>query len=186
MPSRENILGNIRKSLEKSGLPSLSLSEIEARLDAHTKNTVPARSDGDSEQQTTLFITEAEKVNATTERIDELDDVGKAVMDYLARYNLPGSVKIAPHALLKNVNWSKYPTLAVAEGPAEDADQAGLSVAVTGVAETGTLVLYSGPQSPTTLNFLPDNHIVLLPQSQITAHRSLNSATRILGNYQPS
>ena len=31
-----------------------------------------------------------------------------------------------------------------------------------GVAETGTLVLLSGPESPTTLNFLPDVHIALL------------------------
>ena len=89
-------------------------------------------------------------------------------MRYLAGHNLPGRVKIAPNPLLKNVNWSKYPTLSVAEGPAEDVDQAGLSVAVSGVAESGTLVLHSGPESPTTLNFLPDHHIVLLPQSQIT------------------
>ena len=31
-----------------------------------------------------------------------------------------------------------------------------------GVAETGTLVLVSGADNPTTLNFLPDNHIVVV------------------------
>jgi L-lactate dehydrogenase complex protein LldG len=30
------------------------------------------------------------------------------------------------------------------------------------VAETGTLILTSGPDNPTTLNFLPENHIVIL------------------------
>ena len=34
--------------------------------------------------------------------------------------------------------------------------------AFAGVAETGTLALVSGPDNPTTLNFLPDNHIVVL------------------------
>jgi L-lactate dehydrogenase complex protein LldG len=36
------------------------------------------------------------------------------------------------------------------------------------VAETGTLVLTSGPESPTTLNFLPDTHIAVVNRSQIT------------------
>ena len=30
------------------------------------------------------------------------------------------------------------------------------------VAETGTLVLLSGPDNPTTINFLPETHIVVL------------------------
>jgi len=167
MSSRDKILGNVYKSLENSGLASLGKEEIGARLKAHSKNTVPKRSQGDNETQTALFITEAERVNATIERLDDVNDVGEAVQRYLASHNLSGHVKIAPHPALKNVNWSKHPTLEVAEGPAVDSDQAGLSVAVTGVAETGTLVLHSGPQSPTTLNFLPDNHIVLLHQSQI-------------------
>ncbi|MBT3307189.1 MAG: lactate utilization protein C [Alphaproteobacteria bacterium] len=165
MGSRESILGNIAKSLKESALSPSSKQEIEARLSAHDKNTVPKRGQGDHEAQMALFIAEAERVNATTEHLVGLEQVGEAVLRYLASHNLPGSVKIAPHALLDNVNWSKHPTLDVVQGPAEDSDQASLSVARAGVAETGTLVLHSGPESPTTLNFLPDNHIVLLPQS---------------------
>ncbi len=37
------------------------------------------------------------------------------------------------------------------------------------VAETGTLMLASGPGTPTTLNFLPDTHIVVLRAGQIVA-----------------
>ena len=167
MSSRETTLANIANSLKGSNLSPSSPAEIEARLRGHKKNTVPARGNGDNERQTALFIAEAERVNATTERLDDLEDLGGAVLRYLAGHNLPGTVKIAPHTLLKNVNWAKHPTLSVAEGIAEDSDQASLSVARAGVAETGTLVLHSGPESPTTLNFLPDNHIVLLPQSRL-------------------
>ena len=35
------------------------------------------------------------------------------------------------------------------------------------VAETGTLVLTSGPDNPTTLNFLPDTHIVVVDAKDI-------------------
>jgi L-lactate dehydrogenase complex protein LldG len=167
MGSRELILGTIAKSLKESALAPSSKREIEVRISAHSKNTVPKRGHGDLEAQTALFIAEAEQVNATTERLGELEQVGEAVLRYLASHNLPGSVKIAPHPLLENVNWSKHPTLDVARGRAEDSDHASLSVARAGVAETGTLILHSGSESPTTLNFLPDNHIVLLPQSQL-------------------
>ena len=51
---------------------------------------------------------------------------------------------------------------AIASGPL-------LSVtgAFAAVAETGTLMLVSGPEHPTTLNFLPDTHIVVLERNAV-------------------
>ena len=43
-----------------------------------------------------------------------------------------------------------------------------MTPAFAGVAETGTLMLTSGAHSPTTLNLLPETHIVVLKKSQIT------------------
>ena len=42
-----------------------------------------------------------------------------------------------------------------------------MSHAFAAVAETGTLVLISGADNPTTLNFLPDVHIVVVDASDI-------------------
>ncbi len=42
-----------------------------------------------------------------------------------------------------------------------------MTAAFAGIAETGTLVLLSDAQSPTTLNFLPDVHVVVLRREQI-------------------
>ena len=36
-----------------------------------------------------------------------------------------------------------------------------------GFAETGTLMMASGPDHPSTLNFLPETHIVVLPAARI-------------------
>ena len=47
-------------------------------------------------------------------------------------------------------------------GIAAGADTVGLSRAFAGVAETGTLVFLSGPDNPTTVNFLPPTHIAVL------------------------
>ena len=42
-------------------------------------------------------------------------------------------------------------------------------VAFAAIAETGTLALVSGADNPTTLNFLPDNHIVVVRRDDIVA-----------------
>jgi L-lactate dehydrogenase complex protein LldG len=50
--------------------------------------------------------------------------------------------------------------------------------AEAGIAESGTLVLVSGPQSPTTLNFLPETEIVVLSAEGVVG--SMEEAWRML------
>ncbi len=38
------------------------------------------------------------------------------------------------------------------------------------IAETGSVMLLSGPEHPTTLNFLPEDHIVVLRESWVVPH----------------
>lgn len=48
-------------------------------------------------------------------------------------------------------------------------DRVALTPALAGVAETGTLVLESGADKPTALNFLPEHHVVALRASELVA-----------------
>jgi L-lactate dehydrogenase complex protein LldG len=57
--------------------------------------------------------------------------------------------------------------LDLSSGRSRGLDLSGISHAEAGIAETGTLALVSGPENPTTLNFLPDNHIVVLRAADI-------------------
>jgi len=57
----------------------------------------------------------------------------------------------------------------VVEGRAIDSDKASLTRAFAGIAETGTIIQLSGPESPTTLNFLPEVHLVVLEVSNLHA-----------------
>ena len=43
----------------------------------------------------------------------------------------------------------------------------GLTTAFAGIAETGTLMLLSGPQTPTTIAFLPETSIVVLRAERV-------------------
>ena len=182
--SRSKVLGSIRKSLEpnkNSDADRLALADT--RIRARAPNTMPDRSQGDHQAQVALFITEAERAAATIARLSGPEDLPAAVAAYLSDNDLPATLKAAPHPLLENVDWSKQPGLSLTFGPTNGEDEVGLSVAFSGVAETGTLALHSGPDSPTTLNFLSDHHLVVLPISCLTGtYEAAWTALRNTGN----
>ena len=64
---------------------------------------------------------------------------------------------------------STRPLLQIRRGRAEAHDAVSLTPCLAGIAETGTLLLASGPGTPSTLNFLPDTHIVVLHAGQVVA-----------------
>jgi L-lactate dehydrogenase complex protein LldG len=58
-------------------------------------------------------------------------------------------------------------SLEVKRGRSDGHDLNGVSHAFGAVAESGTLVLVSGPENPSTVNFLPDNHIVIIAAKDV-------------------
>jgi L-lactate dehydrogenase complex protein LldG len=67
---------------------------------------------------------------------------------------------------LASMPWNET-ALAVGQGVSAGSDLNAVSHAFGGVAETGTLAMVSGHENPSTLNFLPDNHIVVLAEADI-------------------
>lgn len=161
--ARAQILGGIRKALNSAE----GSEEARKRLATHPRNLIPARAQIPHDRQVELFASMATEVSATVELLGGMADVPGAVADYLAGLNLPAEVRVAPDAALDSIPWDRRPTLTVSKGRARDADGASLTGAFAGVAETGTLMLLSGAERPTTLNFLPDTHIVVLKRGQI-------------------
>ena len=77
------------------------------------------------------------------------------------------TIVMAPHPELQAIPWATRPLLRLREGRAEASDMVSLQHAFAGIAETGTLMLPSAPQRPTTLNLLADTEIVLLRASRL-------------------
>lgn len=167
MSGRDAILGRVRGSLGRGPLEGAAREAAQARLDGHPRGIVPARSDRDRAGQSDLFVEMAKGVDSTVDRVASPDDVPGAVGDYLAQHNLGADIRMAPDARLDDIDWSRRPTLSITKGASQGDDEVSVTAAFAGIAETGTLLLHSGPASPTTLNFLPDNHIVVLRASQI-------------------
>ena len=165
--TREQMLAAIRTALGRDELAAATAAALDRRLQQPRANVVPARGKVPPEGRVGLFIAEAERVNATAVRLARLDDVPTAVVAYVRAANMPVRVRAGTDALLRSVPWAREPVLQLETGPAVDEDAVSLTSAFAGIAETGTLMLYSTPESPTTLNFLPEAHIAVLPTDRI-------------------
>jgi L-lactate dehydrogenase complex protein LldG len=153
--SRAQIFGDIRARLGRARLDPTANAAAEERLAAHRRNLIPARAASlDHAAQIALFIEEAQAVHTTIARVANADDV-------------PGAVADDPK--LSTIPWYLRPMLELRRGRAEDNDAAGITGAFAAIAETGTLMLLSGADTPTRNNFLPDTHIVVLRASEVVA-----------------
>lgn len=166
--TRDQILFAIRKGLGRRGpLDEEQAADMEARLEHPTRNLVPARADRSAAARIELFVSMAEEAAATVHRVRNLDGVPKAVAAYLSSHNLPTEVAVAPDPGLEAVPWEKAAMISVRRGAAQPKDEVSVTPAFAGLAETGSLMLLSGAGHPSTLNLLPDTHIVVLHESQV-------------------
>ena len=139
---------------------------VDERLARAPRGIIPMRGQLDLEGHVNLFREQAETVHATTAEVDSAADVPGEVARYLREKNLPAAIRMGEDSRLAAMDWSAT-TLAIARGPSEGDDLNAVSHAFGGVAETGTLVMTSGADNPTTLNFLPDNHVVVIAAKDI-------------------
>src|SRR5205807_1563785 len=164
------ILAAVRNSLGRGRLDRNGEAELRARLAAHRRNLVPARAVVlDGQRRVELFIAMAEEVQATVARVGSPAAVPEAVARYLAAENLPAELVMAPDPSLDDVPWSAWPLLQIRRGRAEAEDRVSLTPCHAAIAETGTLMLISGAQTPMTLNFLPETHIAVVRREQVVA-----------------
>jgi L-lactate dehydrogenase complex protein LldG len=165
--AREQILGTIRRGLGRGELESSKRTELQARLKNPPHNVIPARAQLLHAERVELFVQMASESAATLDRVDNDAAVPATVAAYLQREGLSNRIVMAPDKALASIPWESQSALKIERRKAENGDPVSLTPAFAGIAETGTLMLLSGPHSPTTLNFLPDIHIVLLKTSRI-------------------
>jgi len=164
--ARADILGNIRRALGVSGAERIRNHAVDERIERAPKGVIPARGQLDPEGRLALFRERAEAVQTTVAVVARAEDAPEAVAAYLRANNLPATLRIGADEWLVAMPWEKT-AIEVKTGPSDGHDLNAVSHAIGGVAETGTLVLTSGLDNPTTLNFLPDNHIVVLKAADI-------------------
>jgi L-lactate dehydrogenase complex protein LldG len=168
MSPRNEILANIRASLGVTGAEATRRLEVDDRLQRAPAGVIPARGQGDAAAIAATFKLEAERAQASVAEVSRAADVPAEIARYLRDANLPASLRMGEDSRLAAMPWGET-AIEVARGPSDGHDLNGASAAFAAVAETGTLALCSGPENPTTINFLPDNHIVVVFAGDIVA-----------------
>ncbi len=166
MSARDDILGNIRRSLGATGTEATRRGVAADRLARAPAGVIPEIARREGAARLALFQEKAEAAAATVSIVRNDREVPGEIARYLSRHNLPATLRIGADARLAAMPWGET-ALELTRGASDGHDLNAASCALAGVAETGTLALAAGAENPTTLNFLPDNHIVVLSADDV-------------------
>jgi L-lactate dehydrogenase complex protein LldG len=167
MTPRSAVLSRLRAALQVPTDDSARKATVAARLKSAPSGVIPARAQVPHNAQVDLFLKMVEKVSVTVTRVSTPAKAPGAVSEYLRSRNLPARLRVGEDKRLAAMPWAREKNLEIKRGPSDGSDEVCVSHAFGGIAETGTLMLVSGPDNPTTLNFLPENHIVVLNAADI-------------------
>jgi L-lactate dehydrogenase complex protein LldG len=179
MTSRARVLDRIRAALGADAEDMQRRSVVATRLADPPRHPIPARASRPRPELMANFEEALRSQGADLIAVAVPDDIPPAVAGYLTRNKLRLRIRAGTDPYFAKLAWSATPDLVLETGPAQDNDGVGLSHAVAGVAETGTLVLASGPDNPVTLAFMPDTHIVVLAREAVVG--SYEDARALLG-----
>jgi len=161
MAARERILERIRRGQGRGGpVSATERAEVEIYLRAHPRGPVRPLA-GDLMAH---FTAHAEANASTTDRVATLAEAPAAAARYLDAHKLPKSGCLWPR--LASLGWDKA-GLALEPRAARAEDLLGVTGAFCAIAETGTLMLCSGPDTPASVSLLPETHIALVPASRV-------------------
>lgn len=156
---RDDMLARIREAVGGNRRSEEDLAQLEKRLTQPSAAPRPRVGDDRLGQ----FIAKAEANLITVERIASLQMLVPAVHALLSQTSAPPDISVAP--ALEHLGWPADWHVNIGAGRRKE--PMSVTMAVAGIAETGSIVMRSDPTSPTTLNFLPDVHVIVLRASDV-------------------
>ena len=150
---RDAVLASIRQSLGRTG-PSR-----DAIVPLPGAGPRPSFDDDVVER----FEAKMLEKSATLVRLASFADVAAEVARFVASVNAGKRLCVAP--ALAAIDWPAG--FEVEHRAARREDETSVTPCFAAVAESGAVVTLSGPDTPSTLNFVPDNHIVVVQAAQV-------------------
>jgi len=159
--ARDEILRRIRAGLGREEVDPASRERLDARIGDPPRHRRP-KVDPDLARSFEAGLT---AVQGTVTRTGP-DGVMDAIGACLDRHGCGRRLIAAP--ALQHLSWPGDWT--VTFGATRGDDRVSVTPCFAAVAETGSVVLVSAPDTPTSLNFLPEFHIVLADAGQLVRH----------------
>lgn len=162
--AREAILDRLRQTRASNATTTAPADERQRKTQGPERGPLPQWAEEDIDR----FIKKLRAVAASLDHVTNETEVVSAIQAYLQQHDLPLQLVRAKSAVLDKLIWPEE--IDVEQRCAMGSDTTVLTEAFAAVAETGSLVLLSGTDSPTSLNFLPDNYLCLLRRDRIVRH----------------
>jgi L-lactate dehydrogenase complex protein LldG len=166
MSARDEILGRIRGALADHRVNRPAPTPYAGTGVAADERVGLGLNGADSDALTERFIVKATQVSATSVRVDTLDDVPAAVTAYLGEGAFVQSPLLIA-AALASLPWPEHAAEQAADPRADG--MTSVTPCFAAIAETGSVVLLSSPKTPTSLNFVVAQHIVVVKRSAVAA-----------------
>lgn len=161
MNAREKILSKIRNAQVHAAI-GLHAETISSHLAQHPRGPLPPPPDN----LHACFKECAIKLSSDVLETNDMMEVPTLLARYLREKKLPASGVCWPS--LAGLPWSAA-GLEMQSRPAKNQDLVGVTGAFCAIAETGTLMLISGAETPATTSLLPETHVAVLDPRRIVA-----------------
>lgn len=159
--ARDEMLARIRAALGREAVDRDTRGRLDRRLSDPPMHERPGV-DADLVKSFETKLTAVQGAFKTTSG----DGVMDAIAVCLDEHGVDRTLIAAP--ALEELPWPTDWT--VTFGPSRGGDRVSVTPCFAAVAETGSVVLVSGPDTPTSLNFLPEFHIVLVRADHLVRH----------------
>lgn len=161
--ARQAIFSRIRRAQKRSGQPTQGERDAVAEyLRRHPEGPRPQV----GQDLVRHFSEQALRMSDTVEEVAAPADVPAAVARYLDGIAVPKAA--IAWATLDGLAWQAA-GVQVEFRPPRNEDLVGITGVFCAVAETGTLMLLSGPETYASASLLPETHIAIVPASRIVA-----------------
>lgn len=180
MSARDDILGRVRGGLQRDGANrAAGLARVEAALASRARGPQPAFSP-DCDSLIERFTDCSVALSSTVERLDTIGAVPAAVARYCQTHSLRNRAVAWP--TLFALPWAEA-GITIETRPSHGGDLIGITTALCAVAETGTLLLASSPDTPAATSLLPETHIAVIEAAKIlpTMEDAFDCARKALG-----
>jgi L-lactate dehydrogenase complex protein LldG len=162
--ARANILARIRSAQGRGASPTEA--ELRAADDYVARHAIAPQPTVGADA-VAHFEAQAHRMSSTTERVPRAADVPAAVARFLQAHALP--VRAVCWRTLEPLDWAGAGVAIEARAPRGD-DLVGVTGVFAAIAETGTLMMLSGPDTPASTHLLPETHFAVVPASRVVRH----------------
>ncbi|MDP7291287.1 MAG: lactate utilization protein [Verrucomicrobiota bacterium] len=159
--ARDEILRRVATAVGRDQIDAETEARLTQRLHRLARQLRPQWDDDTVER----FVAKLNAAAASVAVVESAAQVAAAVHAFLRQNDIPLSLTVAPDARLDSYRWPD--DIEVSRRNAIADDVTSVTAAEAGIVETGSLVLRSSPTSPTGMNFLPENHVVILRREQL-------------------